>query len=266
MKIKSAVIIPLILVLIAASCAVTKYKGSMKPTWEENFDQPIDADNSRWTKIPRGGSDWSRHMSDFDSCYGWRDGKLVLRGIRNTSLPGDTSKYLTGGVYTKNKVSFGLGRLEISTRLGNATGAWPAFWMLGQGKRYPGGGEIDIMEHLNDDTIVYQTVHSYYTIELNIKDNPDHSATAKMLPGKFNVYAVEKYRDSIVFYVNNKRTFAYPRIQTDKREQFPFADAEHYLLLDMQLGGSWVGEIDPEDLPVEMEIDWVRFYAFPPSQ
>ena len=28
----------------------------------------------------------------------------------------------------------------------------------------------------------------------------------------------------------------------------------------MQLGGSWVGGVDPQDLPVEMEIDWVRFY------
>jgi hypothetical protein len=28
----------------------------------------------------------------------------------------------------------------------------------------------------------------------------------------------------------------------------------------MQLGGSWVGEIKPDDLPVEMWIDWVRFY------
>jgi hypothetical protein len=30
----------------------------------------------------------------------------------------------------------------------------------------------------------------------------------------------------------------------------------------MQLGGNWVGRIDPDDLPVEMEIDWVRFYDF----
>jgi len=28
----------------------------------------------------------------------------------------------------------------------------------------------------------------------------------------------------------------------------------------MQLGGSWVGAVDSSDLPVEMEIDWVRFY------
>lgn len=28
----------------------------------------------------------------------------------------------------------------------------------------------------------------------------------------------------------------------------------------MQLGGSWVGAVDPKQLPVEMHIDWVRFY------
>jgi len=30
----------------------------------------------------------------------------------------------------------------------------------------------------------------------------------------------------------------------------------------MQLGGSWVGTVDQKNLPVEMEIDWVRFYEF----
>ena len=29
----------------------------------------------------------------------------------------------------------------------------------------------------------------------------------------------------------------------------------------MQLGGQWVGDVDPNDLPVEMEIDWVRYYV-----
>jgi hypothetical protein len=30
----------------------------------------------------------------------------------------------------------------------------------------------------------------------------------------------------------------------------------------MQLGGPWVGNIHSHNLPVEMEIDWVRFYSF----
>lgn len=28
----------------------------------------------------------------------------------------------------------------------------------------------------------------------------------------------------------------------------------------MQIEGSWVGKADPKLLPVEMEIDWVKFY------
>jgi len=227
--------------------------------WEEEFNS---LDTTRWSKIPRGLSDWDRHMSDFDSCYAIRDGKLILRGIYNYSEKSDTSKYLTGGVHTKDKVTFGLGRIEIRAKLGAATGAWPAFWMLAQGQPYPEGGEIDIMEHLNYDDIVYQTVHSRYTIDLKIKNNPKQSGTQKFDPDGFNDFIVEKHQDSLVFFVNGIRTFSYPRIKTDKKDQYPFSDYEHYLLLDMQLGGSWVGKIKKKDLPVEMEIDRVRFYSF----
>lgn len=252
----------LILFVGLLACSKSKQVQKSVLVWEENFNQTENFDGTKWSKIPRGPSDWNRHMSSFDSCFAMRDGKLVLRGIRNTTQVADTSKYLTGGVYTKDKVGFGFGRLEIRAKLNNAKGAWPAFWMLGQGRKYPQGGEIDIMEHLNHDDIVYQTVHSSYTIDLKIKDNPKHSATAKINPNDFNTYAVEKHKDSLVFFVNNKRTFAYPRIQTDKPNQFPFSEGDHYLLLDMQLGGNWVGAIDPLQLPVEMEIDWVKFYKF----
>lgn len=179
-------------------------------------------------------------MSDFDSCYEMRDGKLILRGINNNFVSGDTAPYLTGGIYTKDKVSFGFGRLEIKAKLNAATGAWPAFWLLAQGEKYPGGGEIDIMERLNHDTIAYQTVHSYYTITLNIKNNPLHGGAAAINPNEFNTYAVEKYRDSVVFYVNDKRTFAYPRIKTNEKEQFPLQNIIiiYYWICNLQVVGS----------------------------
>ncbi len=254
------------LLLVVYACAKQPVARTQRgaPDWEENFDQSQGFDSLVWSKIPRGNSDWNRHMSDVDSCYAMRDGKLVLRGIRNNNQSSDTSAYLTGGVYTKGKMAFGPGRLEIRARLNGAKGAWPAFWLLAENSQWPGGGEIDIMEHLNYDSIVYQTVHSYYTLTLGIKDHPPHGGTAKIDLHDFNTYAVEKYPDSLVFYVNDKRTFAYPRIQTDKQGQFPYTEHKHYLLLDMQLGGNWVGSIHAGDLPVEMEIDWVRFYAFKP--
>lgn len=229
--------------------------------WEDNFEQAGQFDEASWSKIPRGTSDWNNYMSDFDSCYAMRNGNLVLRGIVNYSLPTDTAPYLTGGVFTQGKVGFSDGRVSIRAKLNGATGAWPAFWLLPEGEGWPKGGEIDIMERLNHDTIAYQTTHSYYTHVLGIKDNPQQGGIGAIHPDDYNIYSVEMYPDSLVFYINDNRTYAYPRIQTDQEGQFPFdAGKKFYLLLDMQLGGSWVGAVDPKELPVEMEIDWVRFY------
>lgn len=229
-----------------------------KMVWHEEFDgNTLDA--KRWSRISRGTSDWNNYMSKADTCYLLRNGKLILKGFKNTFLPEDTAKYLTGGVTTKGKVSFMNGKISIKAKLNPATGAWPAFWMLPNEGKWPLGGEIDIMERLNFDNFVYQTVHSHYTVNLGIKNNPPHSGTQYINPNDFNTYSVEMYDDRLVFKVNENQTFTYPKIQTDKENQYPF-NKEFYLLLDMQLGGNWVGNIRDEELPVEMEIDWVRFY------
>lgn len=227
--------------------------------WEENFDGN-EIDYTTWSKIPRGRPDWCNYMSDYEGLFDVADGNLILRGMVNDVLPNDTAPFITGGVYTKDKVTFGEGRMEIRALLHGAVGAWPAFWMLPEFSGWPEGGEIDIMERLGYDDYVYQTVHSRYTYDLNIHD-PETGSTAPINPDQYNTYAVEKHADSLVFFVNDVRTFAYPRIETDIEGQFPFTDEEFYLLLDMQLGGSWVGRVDPETLPVEMLIDWVRFYG-----
>lgn len=251
---------PIFLAVLFFSCTRHAAVTGVKPDWQEDFHQPY-LDTSLWAKIPRGPSDWNRKMSPFDSCYDFRDGKLILRGIVNHSVPDDTSAILTGGVFTRGKKYFGYGRLEVRAKLQGAKGAWPAIWMLPKDNRWPKSGEIDIMERLNYDTLAYQTVHSHYTHTLNIK-NPPNGGTGSIDPDGFNTYAVERYADSLVFFINDRKTFTYPRIETDREGQWPFNDQDFYLLIDMQVGGSWVGSPDVNDLPVEMEVDWVRFYKF----
>jgi len=229
--------------------------------WEENFDQTDGFDTTFWSKIPRGTSDWNNYMSYNDACYDMKDGNLILRGIVNPDTINDKVPYITGGVFTQDKITFRNGRLEVNAKLGEATGAWPAIWMLPQDKGWPGGGEIDIMEHLNFDNIAYQTVHSHYTFNLKINE-PKPGYTNKIKRNEYNVYAVEMYPDSLVFFINDSKTFTYPRIETEKEGQFPF-DYPFYLLIDMQVEGSWVGKANPEHLPVEMYVDWVRFYQKP---
>lgn len=234
-------------------------KGTWKLVWQEEFDNKAGFDTTSWSKIPRGTADWNNYMSDFDSCYAVRDGNMVLRGIVNYTQKNDTAPYLTGGIYTKGKKLFTGGRVEIKAKLQGARGAWPAIWMLPENAKWPDGGEIDIMERLNSDTIAYQTVHSYYTYKLGFEDTPPHGGINKINPDEYNIYSVDIYPESLVFAINHDYTFTYPRISTDKEGQYPFYQP-YYLLIDMQLGGSWVGGVDPKDLPVEMLVDWVRYY------
>ena len=250
-------------VIIFLSCILfaCQQESGWELVWEENFEKDGALDEAIWSKIPRGRSDWDRHMSDYDALYDVKNGNLILRGMVNPGLPGDTMPFVTGGVYTRNKKSFYHGKIEISAKLGNAQGAWPAFWLLPFDTiRYPHGGEIDIMERLNGEEIAYQTVHSNYTINLK-QTEPKKGTTAPIRKDDYNVYGVALYPDSLVFSINGERTMNYPRIETNLEGQFPF-DRAFYLMLDMQLGGSWVGKVNPDDLPVEMYIDWVRFYEW----
>ena len=184
---------------------------------------------------------------------------MTLIGLVNNYLPQDTAAYLTGGIYTKGKFSITHGKVEVKARLEGAQGAWPAIWMLPENVPWPDGGEIDIMERLSHESKAYQTVHSHYTYTLKMKE-PKSSATAPIKSDdKYNVYAVEILPDSLVFSINGRHTFTYPRIETPHKGQFPFG-TPFYLLIDMQIEGQWVGKARPEELPARMIVDWVKFY------
>lgn len=258
MEKRANIFLSIILICIVYGCK--QENDGWKLTWEENFDNDGVIDEQVWSKIPRGKSDWNNYMSDNDELYDVREGNLILTGMANPDFSVDSVPYITGGIYTKGKKAFGNGKIEIKAKIGDAQGAWPAFWLLPfDDSKWPDGGEIDIMERLNADTIAYQTVHSHYTFDLGNEDNPPHGGIGRINRGEYNVYSVELHPDSVVFAINGVHTLTYPRIETDKEGQFPF-DKDFYLLLDMQLEGKWVGKANPEDLPVSMQIDWVRFY------
>ncbi|MET2986392.1 sulfatase-like hydrolase/transferase [Aureibaculum conchae] len=238
-----------------------KPKKDWKVIWQDNFtDKKLDT--TKWSKIPPNNADWGNYMTDDPRCYDFKDGKLYLKGIKNTDTIKDPRPYLTGGIYTKGKFAYQYGKIEIHAKLESAQGAWPAMWMLSETNKngkYPRNGEIDIMEHLNFEDQIYQTTHSYYTLELKQKDNPPYYTTTKVDVSKFNTYGMEWYPDKLVYTLNGKPTITYPKLDSVDKSQWPF-DQPFYLLIDQQLGGSWVGKVNPDDLPVNMIVDWVKVY------
>ena len=248
-------------VLFAAFAVPASAAPQWKLVWADEFNSP--KINARyWSKIERGKPDWKNTMSSDPSLFAVKNGKLILRGKVNPNTKKDPSPYITGGISTQGKFSFRYGKIEIRAKLGCAQGAWPALWMLPEKGGWPDAGEIDIMEHLNFDDVAYQTVHSRYTWTLK-RTNPRPGSTGKIRRDDFNVYGVEWHPDKLVFLINGKETFTYPRVPAEaKNGQWPF-DKPFYVLVDMQLGGGWVessGKVNPAHLPVEMQVDWVRVY------
>ncbi len=254
------------LVLLAFSCLIGTVSAQehlrYALMWHDEFNSGR-LDEQVWSKIRRSKSDWAIHMSPHDTLYVFEKGDLVLRGMVNDFLPNDNAAFLTGGVWSKYKKTFGFGRVEVRAKFDVAQGFWPAIWMLPQVNHdlsWPHGGEIDIMEHFRDNPYINHTVHSHYTYNLGKRNRPSHVAYPKYDEGDYNTYGMERFQDSLVFFLNGKRTFNYPRFRKGENGQFPFSQHDFYLILDAQLGRDRSPYIDTTKLPVELRIDYVRYY------
>lgn len=249
--------------LLAMNSAWAAGPGDIKGwklVWNDEFDRPGSLDPTKWSLCERGTSDWNDTMSKDPRVYAVKSGRLHLSGFVNDAKDRERTEFLTGGVVSKGKFQFHHGKIEIRARFKSAKGAWPALWMLGVDGGWPKNGEIDLMEHLNFDDVVHQTVHSDYTVNLDKTNTPPKGGTAPIKKDDFNTYGAEWDSDKIVFSVNGKPTFSYPRLPEKGAAQWPF-DQPFYIIMSMQIGGKWVGAPDRKDYPAGMEVDWVRVYA-----
>ena len=243
--------------MAVASCA-DKSDG-WKLVWTEDF-KGKEIDPESWTRVSKGPHDWNDMMSLREDLAYIEDGQLVLLGKVNDGSSEDTTAFVTGGVKSVGKKSFRLAKFEIKAKFNNVNGFWPALWLMPDGKIAEGDyAEVDLMEHLNQDTLVYQTVHSRYTLNVDA-DNPPHSSTAPINYNDWNIYAAEIYQDSLCLFTNGVKTLTYPRVE-GKELQFPWSEYPFYFILSNQIGGAWVGPVsEPGQLPTELRVDWIKVY------
>lgn len=259
MSILRGVVIAAVALISAVAPQQALARKKWKLVWEENFDGTT-LDRSVWGDYGRCSAGPGRYYNNTPDVLQVRDGNLILKGIVNTGADAAKYPYKSASIQTKGKKKFDKGgKVEVRARFTCAQGAWPVIWMRPWRivKGLIADGELDIMEHLNHDDFVYQTVHSPYTYA---HKESKRYVTPKINLYDYNVYGVEIQENKIIYSVNGKNTFTYKR---DKRladqEQFPYWH-DWYLILEMKLGGDWTGPIDSSQLPVQMEVDWVRYY------
>ena len=174
----------------ADSPVIPDVEKSWHLEWQDDFNGP-ELDIRVWSRIPEGTPDWAKYQSLDDRCYEFRDGALVLKGIVNDDSSADPRPYLCGGIWTRGKKSFEPGRIAIRAKFDKgAQGAWPAIWMMpfSPEEDWPYCGEIDIMERLNHDRFVYQTLHSGYTDVLGHKSDPVCGVTPAVSADEYHIY------------------------------------------------------------------------------
>lgn len=248
-----------VMVTLLSSCAV--HPSGWKLVWKEDFKGKV-IDERVWSRIGKGPSDWDDMMSLRPDLAYIEDGQLVLLGKENDKSGTDTTPFVTGGIWSSHKKSFRLARFDIRARFNNVQGFWPALWLMPDTVvPAPNYAEIDIMEHVNFETVAHQTVHSHYTLHINDENKPKQTVAAEFNVNEWNTYSTEIHPDSICFFINGKKTMTYPRI-ADKAYQFPWPDYPFYIILSNQLGGNWVGPVNaPEQLPSELRVDWIKVYT-----
>lgn len=249
---------------ITYTIVLTKFNAGLKDIlFMDEFDIDGDPDHDKWILCKKGGSDWNDEMSEsYDQAY-VADGKLILKAEK----VGDT--YKAGGIETRGKFDFTFGKVEVKARITQyPNGAFPAVWMMPKTPIYggwPQSGEIDIMEHVRQESVIHHTIHTHYTYDLNIKNPPNTKQVACGFQD-WVIYTVEKTEDKLTFYVNGQETFSYSNLKLEdetEKKQWPFTkDNPFYLILNMGLGGdrdgSWAGSIDDQHLPAILEIDYVK--------
>ncbi len=188
------------------------------------------------------------------------NGKLTISAYYDTVF----SIFTSGKITTKNKVDFQKGYLEVVAKLPNATGSWPAIWMLPTLNRdldWPLDGEIDIMENVGYDSCkIFGTIHTKaYNHTINTQKSD--SIIINSAHQDFHTYAIN-WTDSILeWYVDSKLYSSIKKLPSDQQEQWPF-DKSYHLILNQAVGGDWGGRlgVDTSSYPQCFIIESVRLF------
>lgn len=274
------------LALATTSATADDYTGwkTSHPQWSLVFSDEFNGstlDTTKWNRVDYVSwnvPDWRKYQSrDAELVTMNGDGTVSLWGkygdfTSQADQTGANDTYACGGIFTQKTFTFQYGYVEVRAKFDCAPGVWPAIWMMPTSGTWPQNGEIDIMEHLNYEGIVHQTLHynranGTATTSGTVNANGTSSAYFTSVEDKaaFHTYGVEWAPDHVSFLMDGKKTLTVNADPNNPNWPFNKENNPYYLLMDMQLGGSWVGEIGDIGDGVAMTLDYVRVYSYPAS-
>ncbi|NRT80923.1 family 16 glycosylhydrolase [Clostridium beijerinckii] len=227
--------------------------------WSDEFNG-TSINTSNW-KYETGGDGWGNNELEYYTNRSENarieNGNLVIEA-RKENYSG--MNYTSARLKSQGLKNWTYGKVEARMKLPAGQGVWPAFWMLGENisqVSWPKCGEIDIMEHINNESAIHGTIHWDST------GNNTHAQYGAASPNidvtQYHVYSIEWDASSIKWFVDGTQYLeANIANNINGTEEFhkPF-----FILFNLAVGGNWPGNPDGSTpFPAKMYVDYVRVY------
>jgi beta-glucanase (GH16 family) len=172
-------------------------------------------------------------------------------------------EYTSSCLLTRGKKTWQYGRFEMRARIDISKGMWPAWWTLGVDKRWPGNGEIDIMEYYHGELLAnIACLGTDQKAEWHSNRFGTDSLGGKKWSDQFHIWRMDWTEQYIALYCDDQllnKTNLDQLTNKDGSGFNPFKQP-HYMLLNLAIGGQNGGDPSATSFPRRFEIDYVRVY------
>jgi len=245
----------LILLFCLVACSIQKNEPGWNLVWSDEFNYNGLPDTTIW------GNDVGYIANNELQYYTKQriensrvtNGKLLIIGRKESF---NNANYTSARLVTDGKKSWTYGKVDARIKLPKGQGMWPAFWMLGQNINtvgWPKCGEIDIMEHINNEDLLHGTLHWF---------NKEHVSSGGTTPcdvTEFHNYSIEWDKEAVRWFLDGIKYWEVNiKDGINSTEEF---HKPHYIILNLAIGGDWPKNPDASTtFPDTMYVDYVRVY------
>lgn len=255
---------------------VDYWDGPLELVWSDEFNTDGNPDPEKWNFeygfIRNNEDQWYQPENAFCS-----NGLLIVEGrkerVPNPNYNPESSnwqenreyaEYTSSSLTTKDLHSWKFGRFEMRARIDTRAGLWPAFWTKGIEYIWPHCGEVDIMEYSTGilaakfawgDEEVGQPIWDY-------SFHPVSELGDSNWTNDFHIWRMDWDDKQMSIYLDDILLNSVDLSQTynrDELQQNPFMQ-EHYIILNLAIGGTLGGNPDNTSFPARFEVDYVRIY------
>lgn len=175
--------------------------------------------------------------------------------------------YTSGLIKTNGKFSFQYGIVEVKAKIDTSRGSWPAIWTLGNERRWPANGEIDILEFYRVDGEAKILANAAWSVDDSWNAVWDSEVIAysdflekdSKWAEQFHVWKMVWDEDFIRLYVDDELLNEVDLTKTIRSDGFNPFHQPHYLLLNLAIGANG-GDPYNTEFPIRYEIDYVRVF------